>query len=220
MALKAFIGGDRRKRGPSRATEIRLAASRKKEREREIEVCDISSKSLLWECDEELAIGAKIEVIFPDGRAEAKVSGVDGRQFTCAFERPVPEAWLHAPPMRQFHADRRDRRNASANGETLGARIRRLRLDRGLTQAALSQRLGISIPAVCGWEIDRTRPHPNRLAMLADVLGVSGAELLGAEGGRREGKPSELEEQVAKARAAIAIAAGTTPDRVSIYIEW
>lgn len=122
--------------------------------------------------------------------------------------------------MRQFLTDTLDNAKASASAETPGARIRRLRLDRGLTQAALSQLMGVSVPAVSGWEVDRSWPHPNRLAMLADALGVSQAELLGGGELRRESKLNNLEEQIARARVEIAKAAGTSPDQVSIYIEW
>lgn len=80
--------------------------------------------------------------------------------------------------------------------------------------------MGVSVPAVCGWEVDRSRPHPNRLAVLADALGVSHSELLGDRELLRASKLNELEAQVASARVAIAKAAGTAPDQVSIYIEW
>lgn len=175
---------------------------------------------MLWESDEIFSIGDRIIVIFPDGAAQARVSRIDGRQAACEFDRPVAAAWINAPPMRQLFNHNLDSAKADASAETLGARIRRLRLDLGLTQAALAQLMGVSVPAVCGWEVDRSRPHPNRLAVLADALGVSHSELLGDRELLRASKLNELEAQVASARVAIAKAAGTAPDQVSIYIEW
>ena len=42
-----------------------------------------------------------------------------------------------------------------AIGESAGERIRRLRQVRGLSQAALAARLGVSQTAVTAWELDK-----------------------------------------------------------------
>ena len=56
--------------------------------------------------------------------------------------------------------------------------IARYRLARGMTQTQLGQAVGVSLTSVQGWELRGSRPHPNRLAKLAEVLGVEPLVLL------------------------------------------
>lgn len=55
---------------------------------------------------------------------------------------------------------------------TLGARIRRARERKQLSQPDLAAMVGASVRAIGDWENDRTRPK-NRLGALEEVLGVS-----------------------------------------------
>ena len=61
-------------------------------------------------------------------------------------------------------------------------RLKELRKLRGLSQAALSQLLGVSQQAVGKWETDRSTPDPQTVAAIAAELGVSADYLLGVEG--------------------------------------
>jgi transcriptional regulator with XRE-family HTH domain len=61
---------------------------------------------------------------------------------------------------------------------TLGQRIAALRKQKGLTQDALAEHLGISAQAVSKWENDQTCPDISLLSPLAEILGVSTDELL------------------------------------------
>ena len=63
----------------------------------------------------------------------------------------------------------------SAFSETLS----RLRRERGLTQAELSARLGISKSAVSMYECGNREPELDLLRAMADVFGVSESVLLG-----------------------------------------
>lgn len=63
----------------------------------------------------------------------------------------------------------------------VGARIRAVRLERGLTGAELSRRLGVPSTALTAWERGRVVPSVRTLLSLASALGVAPAELLGAE---------------------------------------
>ena len=65
----------------------------------------------------------------------------------------------------------------------LGALIRELRTERGLTQQQLADRLGVTDKAVSKWERDICCPDITLLLPLAAVLGVTVSELLA---GRRE----------------------------------
>ena len=62
---------------------------------------------------------------------------------------------------------------------TIGQRIRALREARGLTQAELAARLGVSDKAVSTWENDTYTPRMGAIRGLAEYFAVSRAYLLG-----------------------------------------
>ena len=53
-----------------------------------------------------------------------------------------------------------------------GANLRRLRLERGLTQAQLGERVGLSKRMVAHYELHATRPPAEKLAAIAQALNV------------------------------------------------
>lgn len=63
-------------------------------------------------------------------------------------------------------------------GRTLGERIRRVRLERGLYQAQLAKRAGVDEMTIVNWEKDRTVPQGRRLVRLAGALRVEPVELI------------------------------------------
>jgi len=69
--------------------------------------------------------------------------------------------------------------------DTIGARIKAKRKERGLSQAALGKILGVSNTAIVYWERDETAPKGKNLFGLANALGVSPVWLLrgGEDGG-------------------------------------
>jgi transcriptional regulator with XRE-family HTH domain len=71
-------------------------------------------------------------------------------------------------------------RKHNPNKETFGLRLARLRKARGLTQAQLGQKVGISYRMVAYYEGQTTHPPTHILPALAKALGVSADELLGA----------------------------------------
>src|SRR3712207_1201820 len=59
-----------------------------------------------------------------------------------------------------------------------GARLRRLREDAGASQEELASRAGLTAKAISALERgERKRPYPHTVKVLADALGLSGAEL-------------------------------------------
>lgn len=64
---------------------------------------------------------------------------------------------------------------------SLSVHIKRLRLEKGLTQEQLAAKLGVSAQAVSKWETDQTYPDGALLLPLANVLEVSLDELFGNE---------------------------------------
>lgn len=100
--------------------------------------------------------------------------------------------------------------------ETLGDKLARLRRARGFSKTDLAERLGVTATSICYWEQGRSRPRLARLQQLSQLLDASPAELLAqdsAPGG------DHLADLVARMRAEIARAAGTTPSKVRIVIE-
>jgi transcriptional regulator with XRE-family HTH domain len=63
--------------------------------------------------------------------------------------------------------------------ETLGQRIRRLRKERGLTQAQLAEQMGIAEILISDYERGRLRVSAETAVRLALAFGVSTDELLG-----------------------------------------
>lgn len=106
---------------------------------------------------------------------------------------------------------RRDGRPSS--NESFGARLRRFRIARGLSQTQVANELDVSTASVSGWEQNRARPKINRMHTLAVFLGVTTNQLLGVEA------PELLQDKLEQSRREIARIAGTTPDKVRIVIE-
>ena len=97
--------------------------------------------------------------------------------------------------------------------ESFGVRLRRLRMEQGLTQAQVAAGLGVSKPTVWAWEKGQARPTESRIEALAQMLGVAEAELLAGR------DMSHLAELLARSRDEIARAVGTRPAKVKILIE-
>lgn len=97
--------------------------------------------------------------------------------------------------------------------ESFGASLRRMRRASGLTASEFATAVGVSVPAVCNWELGHARPRPKRLARIADVLGVNSCDLVGSS------RTGTLTETVSRVRLEIAQLAGVAPERVKIYIE-
>ncbi len=77
------------------------------------------------------------------------------------------------------------RKKAVPQSESTGARLRRLRLAKGLTQAELGRRVGLSQRMVAYYEIQGGVPSADLLRGLADALDVSSDVLLGRAASRR-----------------------------------
>lgn len=220
MAITAFLEDSARDAGKGRSArrKLRLPIQGSKATGAELGalVHNISATGLLIESDARLEVGETIEINLPHaGGTWAKVIWTSGRLSGCQFGMPVSQATLSAAQLRS--AVVADGGSAEAGPpavtESLGARLLRLRTERGLTQAAIATQLGVSEPSISAWEQDRARPKAGRLDALAALLDVSTSEILGHD------RPATLPELVARARRDIAAAAGTTPDRVRITIE-
>jgi transcriptional regulator with XRE-family HTH domain len=65
--------------------------------------------------------------------------------------------------------------------ETMGNRIRQAREARGMSQAELARRIGITRQGMCAIEQSEIDPRAGRIREIANVLRVSGDYLLGLQ---------------------------------------
>lgn len=72
------------------------------------------------------------------------------------------------------------------SGNVLADKIRSLRLSRGLSQAALSRRMGMKPSQLCKIELGHNGLSESSIRRVADALGVTIAELMGEAEERRE----------------------------------
>ena len=64
----------------------------------------------------------------------------------------------------------------------VGARIRMFRINRGMSQTTLAERIGVSFQQVQKYELGANRVGASRLSQIASVLGVSVGELFESSG--------------------------------------
>lgn len=78
----------------------------------------------------------------------------------------------------------------------MGARILRRRKEKGLTQEALANKLGVSNQAVSKWEGDVCCPDLQLLPLLADTLELSLDELFGRESKEKPAQKAGADSQI------------------------
>lgn len=182
-----------------------------------VTVHNISASGLLIETAAVLDIGETIALDLPEaGERIATVSWASGAFYGCQLDRPLGSAELSAAQLRgDAPAEARAPRPAlTALDDDFAHRLQRLRKQRGFTLAQVAEQLGVSKPTVWAWEQGRSRPVGNRIDPLAEVLGVSRAELY-----PEANALTPLNHLLARVRAEIAAVAGTAPDKIRIMIE-
>jgi transcriptional regulator with XRE-family HTH domain len=180
-------------------------------------VHDVSATGLLLESAVPLVVGERIAVELPHaGATWARAVWTSGRLFGCQFEMPVSAATLSAAQLRSAvgqDVDLAPRREASVDA-SFGDRLQRLRKARGLSQAEIASRLGVSKPTFWAWEHGKARPLDSRVDALAEALGVARADLLPGPGTPLPGALIE------HSKEQIAAALGVDRDKVRISIEF
>lgn len=187
----------------------------------EILVHDISTTGLLLESPVPLMIGERISIELPHaGVTWARVVWTSARLYGCEFHTPISPAALSAAALRsavgqpvEIAPSRPTAPRPPAPDGSFGARLQRLRKERGISQSHVADRLGVSKPTVWAWEHDKARPVDERIGDLAQVLGVEKGELLATQG------LSDAQGVVARSRAGIADAFGIRPENVRIWVE-
>lgn len=91
---------------------------------------------------------------------------------------------------------------------TFGSMVAELRKEKGMTQADLAEKMGITDKAVSKWERDLSYPDIASIPRLAEILGVSVDELLSLKRPDGEKGKTKIEEYVTLALNSIAVAMG------------
>jgi transcriptional regulator with XRE-family HTH domain len=199
----------------------------------EVVIHNLSASGMLLESASPLAVGDEIAVELPEAAGStAKVVWASEQYFGCVFDRQLPAAAVSAAQLRSEPPLGTPRlpdagANAGPSGETFGARLQRLRRDRGLTLVEFSRRAKVSRPTVWSWEADRSTPRRSKTRILLEVLGVTEDELYGKSGAERQGNaeagaPGQgdtLQRAISEAKERVAELAGTVPDKIKLIIE-
>lgn len=191
---------------------------------------DLSRTGLLMETDAALVLGQAVWVALPhSGDIATTIVWNSGTLFGCRFETPLSHGTLSAARLRNPIPAAVDplRRHEDAHAPVLfPARLRRLRNERGLSRAALSEKTGFSRPTIWAWESGKTAPRSRNMAALAKALGVSALELVGAEGAGPDPEKAAptatanlIRVAVQSSKEQIAALAGVSPDNIKIIIE-
>lgn len=106
-----------------------------------------------------------VAIALSDDAREAAVEFESGATMTLDVDAVAPSASSRAG-------------NVPVDGARLGARLRELRLEAGLTQAELARRTGIHRPNIARVEAGRHTPSLETLSRLAGAIGVSPTRVL------------------------------------------
>jgi transcriptional regulator with XRE-family HTH domain len=173
-----------------------------------VTVHNISATGLLIETTLPLSEGDSFAVDLPEAAGStAQVVWASAPMYGCRLDTELGAAALSAARLRAGAIPG----PATERAEDFGARLHRLRVERGLSLADIANRLSVSKPTVWAWEHGKARPVERRLAALADALGVTPGGL--------EPAPSGPSEELERSRRRIAEAYGVEPMRVRIMIE-
>ncbi len=172
---------------------------------------NVSVTGLLIESAVALAEDERIEITLPEvGTVSAYVVWMNESFYGCRFETTLSVGALGAL---ELHSEAVAPTAAAEPGDTLPVRIARLRKEQGLTLEALAALVNVSKPTVWAWEQGKSRPTPERISALADLLGVAEDELLSGRDG------DALATALSQARNVVAKAFGVDPNRVKVSIE-
>ena len=104
----------------------------------------------------------------------------------------------------------------------LGARLRELRQQHGLTLRSLAQKVGVTATALHAWESGRRNPRAANLRAFADAFKLSESELLFGVDEKEHwasARGADLADEIEACKRRIAAAAGTSVDRIRVVIE-
>lgn len=221
MTIVAFLDmrATRGKNDRSARRKIRLKSEGVNSRgsKTEIIIHDISATGMLFEGSKDLSVGEKIAVGLPhSGECCAEVVWISERLCGCRFASPISAATLSAAQLQSVaHLEPAAATgNSFAESESFGARLLRLRVSKGFTQAEVAGLMGVSEPSVSAWEQNKSRPKVGRIDRLAMILGVSASQIMGQDNNK------SLEIAMWRSKKEIAYKAGVSPESIIILIDY
>lgn len=103
---------------------------------------------------------------------------------------------------------------------TLGVKLAAMRKSKGMTQADLADKMGVTDKAVSKWERDLSCPDINTLPRLAELFGISVDELIQAQSeSRKNGEGRDVYHITMVVLKAVALAMGVAVIVLSIKRE-
>jgi transcriptional regulator with XRE-family HTH domain len=210
--FEAVLAASGKRREPRRTLRLEAVGARETGDAAEVLVHNVSATGLLLETHAELAVGEAIEIDLPhSGATSARVIWHSGDLFGCRFDESVSAATLSAAQLQSAVVDEPEMLVIS--GESFATRLQRLRKASGLSMADIAARLGVSKPTVWAWEQGRAKPVDERIAALAEALGVGPEELVAGR------DVTAIDHVLARVREDVARAYGVRAEQVRIQIE-
>ena len=191
MAVEGWINRRSRvgvRRGqPSRVISLQGSESSLSGQLSKVEVLSISSSGMLLGTSAPLSLRESILILFPEcGSRPAEVVWAGDNLFACQFDKMLTPKMITEVCFQdlEFETQERPRRAdtppqpAGDQLESMGQRIRRIRLSRGMSQMVLANRVGVSRPTLLKWEKDKSLPRQEMVSELSIALDVPEIELL------------------------------------------
>ena len=234
MVIKAHLGSptseaptseSSQRSAPRRALRLEASGLAPDGGAANVTIHNISAAGLLIETALDLAVGEPLTLDLPEaGVVAAVIVWRSERLYGCAFERALGPAALAAAQLQGTALAAAQLQGLALAGalpglrpgDTLGARINRLRREAGLTLADVAAALGVSKPTVWAWEKGKARPLPERIGAIAAALGVAPDVLAETPGAAA---PTAVSTIVEDCRTRIAEACSTPRHAVRIVIE-
>ncbi|AIT79405.1 DNA-binding protein [Novosphingobium pentaromativorans US6-1] len=200
------------------------AASFKGDRE-SVSITNLSKSGMLLETSAPLSVGEPLMVLFPEGETRnASIVWAAETIFACEFDKALSIATIRKVQLQSPPEPRSAEETASS--EALGARIKRLRRERGFGVDHFASHIGVSRPTLWKWEKGTVSPRQNMVQAIARALGVPETELLyGSKPAPvRQDSPAATAFEasssvIASKKVEIAKLIGVDPNRVRILIE-
>lgn len=190
------------------------------------EILNLSRNGMLVRTGAQLSLDDPLEVVLPkSGAVPAKVVWFADELYGCSFPKPISEEELEAANDVATIDEGGLGSRFGVDHETLGQRIKRLRVASGASMRAFAEQVGVSKPTLWKWEGDQVRPRHETMQRLADELGVTELELVYGAPGREvaeveDDSDASLADIVRSSRNRIARAAGVDASKVEITIDW
>ncbi|CCA92105.1 helix-turn-helix domain-containing protein [Novosphingobium sp. PP1Y] len=210
---------------PTRKLSLEGTAASFKGQRESVSVTNLSKTGMLLETSAPLSVGEPLSILFPEGETRnASIVWAAETIFACEFEKALSIATIRKVQLQSPPEPRAD--EEAVTSETLGARIKRLRRERGFGVDHFASQIGVSRPTLWKWEKGTVSPRQNMVQTIARVLGVPERELLY---GKRPDMVQDEARQVtafdasssviASKKVEIAQLIGVDPHRVRILIE-